>query len=124
MDVSGKLRFLFSSQSLKIDEEDQIIKENEDNKSKKSKVEKYDRKIKNGEFADQKYGFPNFFHSLKSRSKITREEEGKGLRILLGQEDKKTNKNVEQSEKGKKQKGKSKTRDDDENMSADSKENL
>jgi len=72
------------------DEEDMIMKENEDAKSAKSRIpNKYEKMIKTGMVADDKYMFPNYFVSMKSRAKITKIEEEEGNKVLLGLNDKK-----------------------------------
>jgi hypothetical protein len=53
---------------------------------------KYEKMIKTGMVADDKYTFPNYFVSMKSRAKITKAEEEEGNKVLLGLQDKKGSK--------------------------------
>lgn len=61
-----------------------ILADNEDGKSARSKAtNKYERQIKQGLQADDKFAFPNYFVSMKSRSKITQAEEKEANKVLL-----------------------------------------
>ena len=68
-----------------VDEEEDIIKDNEELKSTRSRVKKnrYEIQIKSGTFSDDKYTFPNYFVSQKSRVKITKKEEEDGEKLFL-----------------------------------------
>lgn len=72
------------------DEEEDIIKDNEEHKSTRSRAKKnkYDIQIKSGTFSDDKYTFPNYFVSQKSRVKITKKEEEDGEKLFLSQKQK------------------------------------
>ena len=45
---------------------------------------KYEKQIKSGEQARDKYMLPNYFVSQKMRAKITKSEETEGNKVLLG----------------------------------------